>query len=188
MQVILKEDYPSLGFVGDIVNVKPGFARNFLLPKKIALLASESSIGLFEHQKKILEIKKMERKKDADKFKDKIEGVRIEMDHASDGERLFGSVTILDIQNKLKEQGLEVDRKLIKLEAPIRTTGEHGVEIKLHQEVIAKLLVNVKGTVAAKKSETKKEPKRPKRDSKTKKADADQETATDSVEATEEKE
>lgn len=152
MQVILKEDYPSLGFVGDVVSVKSGFARNFLFPQKIALPANKENVELFDHQKKVLEIKKSSRKVEAEKLKDKIEGVDVIIKHLSDGDKLFGSVTISEIHDKLKEAGFEVDRRLIRIEAPIKTLGEHKVEIKLHQEVSARLTVTIQSNEPPKKA------------------------------------
>jgi large subunit ribosomal protein L9 len=158
MQVILQEDYAGLGFVGDLVKVKPGFARNFLLPKKIALAANTQNIELLEHRKRILEVKKAARKKDAEMLKTKLEAISIVTQHASDGEKLFGSVTTSELQVQLAEQGVEIDRKLIKLEAPIRSIGEHTLIIKLHQEVTAKVIVKVEATAESlAKASTKKE-------------------------------
>ncbi|EKD51083.1 MAG: 50S ribosomal protein L9 [uncultured bacterium] len=144
MQVILNEDYPSLGFVGDVVNVKNGFARNFLFPKKLAIPASQESIHLFEHRKRQLEIKKAKHKQDAQKYLEKIQGIHLTVQHATTSDnKLFGSVTVSDIQDKLKEAGVEVDRKLIRLEAPIKSIGTYEFQIRLHQEVTAELKITV---------------------------------------------
>ncbi len=143
MQVILQENFPSLGFVGDVVNVKPGFARNFLFPRNIALAVSDSNIKLLTHRKKMLEIKKAQKKSEAEAFKKKVDAVTINLEHAAEGERLYGSVTITEIYAELQKQGLEIDRKLLKLEAPIRLVGSHKVEVKLHQDVSAFVTVNV---------------------------------------------
>lgn len=159
MQVILQEDFPSLGFVGDLVNVKQGYARNFLFPKKIALPANPSNITLLEHRKKVLDVKKAEKKKLALQYKDKIEGVEIRIKHSvSEGGKLFGSVTVSELMEELVKNDLKVDRKLMKLEGPIKTLGEHDVEIKLHQEVTAKLkvIVEAKEEPKAEKKEEKK--------------------------------
>lgn len=144
MQVILQENFPSLGFIGDVVKVKNGYARNFLFPKQIAMPASDANVKYLEHRKKLLEVKKAENKKLAAQLKDKIEGVLIEIQHsAGEGEKLFGSVTVGEIHDQVASKGFDIDRKLIRLEAPIRTIGEHLVEIKLHQEVSAQLKVIV---------------------------------------------
>jgi len=147
MQVILQEDYPSLGFVGDLVKVKEGFARNYLFPKKIALPANPGNIKQLEHRKRLLEVKKSAKKDIAEKFRVKVEEVKVTIKHAAgDGERLFGSVTVADIAEELKIKGIEIDRKLIKLESPIKILGEHTVEIKLHQEVSAKINITIERT------------------------------------------
>ena len=155
MQVILQEDFPSLGFVGDLVSVKPGFARNYLLPQKIALPANEANVKLLEHRKKVLEVKKAEKKKVADQLKDKVEGIELRIKHAAgEGDRLFGSVTSMELQAEFKKAGFDIDRKLIKLDAPIKALGEHFVDVKLHQEVAAQVKVIVE------RSEESKAPKK----------------------------
>ncbi|MCP5464689.1 MAG: 50S ribosomal protein L9 [Deltaproteobacteria bacterium] len=161
MEIILQEDYPSLGFVGDIVKVKPGFARNYLFPKKIAMPASQGSKNALEHRMKALEIKKSEKKKEAEKFKSEIEGLTVEIEHmATESDRLFGSVTSTEIHEKLVAMKYNIDRKLIKMEAPIKTVGEHQVEVKLHQEVSAPIRVVVKKAANSPvKEEVKKAPK-----------------------------
>lgn len=169
MQVILQENFPSLGFVGDLVNVKPGYARNFLFPKMIAMPASAENVRYIEHRTKLLEVKKAENKKLALQMKNKIEGILIEIKHsAGEGEKLFGSVTIGEIHDSVVEKGFEIDRKLIRMEAPIRTVGEHMVEVKLHQEVSAQLKV-----VVTRKEEPKAEKIKAEKPKKEKKAKAD---------------
>lgn len=161
MQVILQEDYASLGFVGDLVSVKPGFARNFLIPQKIALPANESNIKLLEHRRRVLEVKKSEKKGTATQLKDKIEGIELRIKHsAGEGDRLFGSVTTAELSKELEAAGFAIDRKLIKLEAPIKTLGEHFVDIKLHQEVSAQVKLIVERTEESKapKKEVKEKP------------------------------
>ncbi|MBU0506743.1 50S ribosomal protein L9, partial [bacterium] len=137
-------DYPSLGFVGDVVKVKPGFARNFLYPKKIAIPVTTESMELFEHRKRQLQVKKAAKKKDADVLKTKIDGTAISLEHAATADnKLFGSVTLTEIHDKLKGAGIELDRKLIRLEAPIKAIGVFDIEIKLHQEVSAHVKLTV---------------------------------------------
>ncbi len=161
MQVILNEDYTNLGFVGDIVNVKPGFARNYLFPKKIAIEANSESIKLFEHRKRQVQVKKQQRQKDADKLREKIDGVKVTIQHAAtEDNKLFGSVSLTEIHTKLAEAGVEVDRKLIRLEAPIKSLGEYDVEIKLHQDVSAKVKVIVEKNENAEVPKQAKSPKK----------------------------
>lgn len=180
MQVILQEDYPSLGFVGDLVNVKQGFARNFLFPKKIALPASSGAIKLLEHRKRVLAVKKAAKKKDAEALKIRIEKVSISLQHAADGDRLFGSVTLTEIHDELLKAGVEVDRKLVKVDGPIKTTGEHLIGIKLHQEVTAqvKLMVEKKAEAVSEDA-----PKRVKAEKKPRKKKEDEAAEGEAVEA-----
>lgn len=180
MQVILKEDYPSLGFIGDLVNVKPGFARNFLFPKKIALPANKENVVLFNHQKKVLEVKKTARKAEAEKLKDKLEGVDVIIRHLSgEGDRLFGSVTVTEIHEKIKEAGFDIDRRLIRVEGPIKTLGEHKVEVKLHQDVVARLTVTIQASEGPKKAAESGTTETPKRAKGKKKSDSNAETQSE---------
>lgn len=147
MEVILQENVSNLGFVGDIVKVKSGYARNFLFPKRLAVPANKSSIAEFEHKKKVIEVKKAKKKVEAEEIKKRLETLTLAIEHAAgEGDKLFGSVTIPELLEKLTESGFTLDRKLIRLETPIRTIGEHVIEVRLHQEVSA----TVKVTVAAK--------------------------------------
>ena len=147
MQVILQENVSNLGFVGDVVKVKNGYARNFLLPKKLAVAASEQNIVQFEHQKKVIEVKKAKRKVEADALRARLQAVKVVLHHAAgENEKLFGSVTNSEIQAELLAQGFELDRKLIKIETPIRQLGDHTVSVQLHQDVV----VDIKVTVLAK--------------------------------------
>jgi large subunit ribosomal protein L9 len=143
MQVILQEYVPHLGFVGDVVKVRDGYARNFLIPTKKALPANSSNIKQFEHVKRQIEVKKAVKKSEALELKKRLETLSLTLAHAAEGEKLFGSVTLTEIHDKLKEAGYDIDRKLIKLDAPIRALGEYSLEIKLHQDVSAMLAVKV---------------------------------------------
>jgi large subunit ribosomal protein L9 len=144
MQVILIENVSHLGFVGDLVQVKNGYARNYLIPHKKAVPASRSSIKHFEHQRRVIEIKKAHKKTEADALLGRLEGVVVRLTHAvGDGDRLYGSVAMTEVAEGLKSAGFAVDRKLIRSESPIKTLGEHEVEVKLHQDVVAKVKVIV---------------------------------------------
>ena len=103
IQIILQEDFPQLGFVGDIVKVRPGYARNFLFPKKIAVPLESANVRALEHQRRLLEIKRVEKKKEAEAFKAKIQSLKISIEHASQSGRLFGSVTTTEIQQALEQ-------------------------------------------------------------------------------------
>ena len=149
MEVILQENVSNLGFVGDIIKVKPGYARNFLFPKRLAVPANKSSIAEFEHKKKVIEVKKARKKVEADEIKKRLESVVLAIQHAAgEGDKLFGSVTIPEILEKLSESGFILDRKLIRLETPIRTLGEHTIEVRLHQEVSAVVKVTIEAKPA----------------------------------------
>jgi large subunit ribosomal protein L9 len=144
MEVILQDNVSNLGFVGDIVKVKSGYARNFLFPKKLALPADKKNIAEFEHHKKAIEVKKAKKKSEAAELKKRIEALEIVVAHAAgEGEKLFGSVTASDIQQELVAKGFNVDRKLIRVETQIKTIGVHEVEVVLHQEVSAVVKVKV---------------------------------------------
>ena len=181
MQVILNEDYPSLGFVGDLVKVKSGFARNFLFPKKIAVPSNASSIKLIEHRKRVIEVKKAERKIDATKLQARIEAVSITLQHAATADnKLFGSVTIAEIHQKLEEAGVTLDRRLLRIESPIKSVGEFQVDIRLHQEVTARVKVIVEKKPedkSAKVEAAAKEPKKTSKKAAAKKEDAAPESA-----------
>ena len=144
VQLVLLERVSKLGSMGDIVNVKPGYARNYLLPQKKALRASEDNIKKFEADRKELEAKNLETKKEAEKIKAKIDGSSyIIIRSASDSGSLYGSVTNKDAETAMKSDGLLVDKKQIVLSKPIKELGLHDLTINLHPEVIAQIEINV---------------------------------------------
>lgn len=144
MQVILIENVPNLGLLGDVVQVKGGYARNFLIPQKKAVPASSRSLAHFEHQKRVIEVKKATKRTEAQGMLVRLQGLEVRLSHAvGEGERLYGSVSMTEIHDSLKSAGFEVDRKLIRSGAPIKTLGEHEVEVRLHQDVVAKVKVIV---------------------------------------------
>ena len=144
MQVILLERVAKLGQMGDIVTVKDGFARNFLLPQKKALWASEANIKAFETDKAQLEARNLESKKEADAMADRLNGQRfVVIRQASDGGSLYGSVTTRDAADAAIAAGFSVDRKQIALITPIKELGLHTVIVQLHPEVDAEIQLNV---------------------------------------------
>lgn len=144
VQLVLLERISKLGSMGDIVNVKPGYARNFLLPMKKALRASESNIKKFESERKDLEAQNIETKKEAENIKSQVDGKSfIIIRSASDSGSLYGSVTNRDAEESMKADGLIVDRKQIILTKPIKDLGLHELAINLHPEVVAKIEINV---------------------------------------------
>lgn len=142
MQVILLENVPSLGKTGDLVKVSNGYGRNYLIPQKKALLATEKSLKAIEHQKRQVQQRMEKTKKDAEKMAQRIEKFSCTfVKTVGESGKLFGSVTSMDIENYLKENGIEVDRKKISLEEPIKNLGVFTVPIKLHPEVTTHLKV-----------------------------------------------
>ena len=144
MQVILMERVEKLGQMGDVVNVKPGFARNFLLPKGKALRATEESIKHFQTQKSQLEAQNIERKSEAEAVSTKMDGATIILvRQAGEAGQLYGSVNARDIALALNEGGFNVDRNQVRLEQPIKLLGLHDVSITLHPEVSITVKANV---------------------------------------------
>ena len=148
MQVILLERIGRLGQMGDVVKVKDGFARNFLLPKGKALRATKANMAQFEQQRTQLEANNLELKKEADAVAVKLNGKSfIALRQASDSGQLYGSVSTRDISDLITEGGFTVARSQILLDRPIKTLGRHPVRVGLHPEVIASVSVNVARTL-----------------------------------------
>ncbi|MBI5102304.1 MAG: 50S ribosomal protein L9 [Nitrospirae bacterium] len=144
MKVFLKEDVKNLGRIGDIVNVAEGYARNFLLPKKFAVEANTGNIKEFEHNKKMIQ-EKAAKIKDANKAEaDKLSALTVTLRaKAGEEEKLFGSVTNMDIAEALKAEGYDIDKKKIVIAEPIKRLGTYTAEIKLHHDVSATVKINV---------------------------------------------
>jgi len=144
MKVILIENVEKLGNIGDLVNVKPGYARNFLLPRKCAVEANPGNVKEFEHQQRQAQRKLEKLTHESELVKKKIEALSCVVSHrASDDGKLFGSVTNMELAEKLVAAGLEIDRKRIVLAEPIRSLGVHSVPVKLDAGVVATLKVTV---------------------------------------------
>ena len=144
MQVILLERVAKLGQMGDVVDVKAGYARNFLLPQGKALTASKSNIADFEAQKAQLEARNLETKQEAQDLAGRLDGQQfIVIRQASDGGNLYGSVTPRDAAEAATEAGFSVDKKQIVIISPIKELGLHSVSVKLHPEVDATIQLNV---------------------------------------------
>ena len=142
MQVILIENVPSLGKAGDLVKVSDGYGRNYLIPQKKAILATEKGLKVVEHQRRLVKQRLEKGKKDAEKLGLQIEQLSCTFTRTvGESGKLFGSVTSMDIENYLKENGIEVDRKKISLEEPIKNLGMFSVPIKVHPEVTTHLRV-----------------------------------------------
>ncbi|MCH9825132.1 MAG: 50S ribosomal protein L9 [Lentibacter algarum] len=144
MQVILLERVAKLGQMGDVVDVKAGYARNYLLPQKKALTASAANIAGFEAQKAQLETQNLETKKEAEDMASRLDGQQfIVIRQASDAGALYGSVTPRDAAEAATEAGFTVDRKQVSVEAPIKQLGVHNMFVRLHPEVSATIEINV---------------------------------------------
>lgn len=144
MKVILKENIETLGSIGDIVKVAPGYARNYLVPKGYAIEATTRNAKALEHAKRQLEYKKNKVLESAKNLLEKLEATPLILVHqAGESDKLFGSVTNMEIAEALKNRGLEIDRKIILLSDPIKSLGDYDVPVKLHPEVIATLKVSV---------------------------------------------
>ena len=128
--------------MGDLIQTKDGYARNYLLPKKIAVPANPQNLKTLEHQKTLLQQKQNRIKRDAEKLAQKIEKISCTISKpAGEEDKLFGAVTSLDIEESLNEEGLKIDRKKILLEEPIKSLGIYKVPIKLHPEVTAHIKI-----------------------------------------------
>ncbi len=144
MQVILLERVAKLGQMGDVVDVKPGYARNFLLPQGKAQTASQANISAFEAQKAQLEARNLETKKEAEDLAARLDGQQfIVIRSASDAGALYGSVTPRDAAEAATEAGFSIDRKQVSVIVPIKELGLHDMAVRLHAEVSATITMNV---------------------------------------------
>lgn len=144
MEVILREDVPHLGAMGEIVKVRPGFARNYLLPRGLAAEASRRNVAALEHQRRLVEVKRERERKVALGVADKIEGLVLEVRaRAGEEERLYGSVTNMDIEKLLQERGLKVDRRRVDLADPIKRLGTYRITITVAHDVKATVTLKV---------------------------------------------
>ena len=144
MKVILREDVDNLGKSGELVTVKDGYGRNFLLPRKLAVLASAQNIRQLEHEKSVATARDAKKKGAAEDQAKKVGAVAVTLKRkVGEQDKLFGSVTALDIAEALAAAGQKLDRRMIHLPEPLRTVGTHEVEIKLHRDVTAKVKVEI---------------------------------------------
>ena len=149
MEVILREDVPNLGGTGDVVKVKPGFARNYLLPRGLAVMADRRNIGVLEHQKRLAGEKRERDRRTAESLAQKLTSTRLIVKaRAGEEGKLFGSVTNLDIERGLAELGYAIERRRIRLDEPIKSIGDHPVAVQLPGCVIAQVTVTVEAEEA----------------------------------------
>jgi large subunit ribosomal protein L9 len=145
MKVILQKDVKDLGKVGDLVNVKEGYARNFLFPRRLALVATEEKVNEWTHLKKVSEIKKKKALAGRQEVINKMQGLTLnfKLEAAADSEKLFGSVTNMDISKELDKHGYSIDRRDIHLEEPIKLLGQHKAFVRMGEGLEAELTIVV---------------------------------------------
>jgi large subunit ribosomal protein L9 len=144
MQVILRDDLDNLGKSGEVVNVKPGYARNYLLPRGLAIKATAGDIARVEHEKRVIAARTAKLSKAAQAEADKLSSVSVTIARAvGDESKLYGSVTNRDIAEALREKGVVVDSKKIHLAEPIKSLGEFDVPVKLGRGVTATIKITV---------------------------------------------
>jgi len=152
MEIILQQDLDELGLEGEIVKVAKGYARNYLIPRGIAMEASLQNIKALELKRKKIEINRLKAKESAEQVKQQLEAIDITIEHKAGEEgKLYGSVTSMDIAAHLEKKGILVDRKKIVLEKPIKELGEFKTMVKIYPEVTGEIKV----TVVAQKEEEK---------------------------------
>lgn len=151
MKVILREDVDNLGKGGELVEVRPGYGRNFLIPRGLAVLANAKNVKELEHQRKVAEAKAAKLKQSAEAVAKRLAETPITLKRkVGEQDKLYGSVTALDVVEALAARGLQIDRRSIDLAEPLKTVGDHEVPVKLHREVIGKAKVKIEAEVEAK--------------------------------------
>ncbi len=145
MKIILLEDLAKLGKAGDCVNVSGGYARNYMIPRKLAVEATPSNLRQMEHKKALGVGQDTRGKREAQELAERLEAISLVLDRqAGKGDKLFGSVTSKDLGEALETEGLNVERKKILLDEPIKNLGTFEVAVRLHPEVLAKIKVEVR--------------------------------------------
>lgn len=144
LQVILQSDVPNLGASGELVKVRPGFARNFLLPRKLAVPATTAQVNRLNHEKAVAVARAEKNKKEAQALAEKIGALKITLARAvGEDDKLFGAVTTKEIEGEVKKAGLTIDRKKMQLAEPLKTLGSFEIPVKLMTDVTATLKVEV---------------------------------------------
>jgi len=144
MEVILREHIDNLGRRGDVVKVAAGYARNYLLPRKLALAVTEANKKQIERERKAGEVKDAQERSEADAFARRLEAVEIEIARrVGENQTMYGSVTSADIAHALEAKGFEIDRRKIQLPDPIKTVGDVQVPVKVHRDVTAQVKVKI---------------------------------------------
>ena len=144
VEVILRDDVPNLGKIGEVVRVKPGFARNFLLPRGLAIEANRKNLRVLEHHQRVIGIKAERENKEFQAAAGKLEGLKLTIKaRAGEEGRLFGSVTNMDVERALKEKGFDVERRRILLDEPIKQLGTAPVVIQVGRDVKATVQLTI---------------------------------------------
>jgi large subunit ribosomal protein L9 len=144
MKIILLKDMDDLGLEGDIINVKRGYARNYLIPRDFALEANEQNIKLIDSKRKKIELRKLKAKEDAEKIREQLAEMKITIaQKVGEEDRLYGSVTSMDIASEMEKTGVTIDRRKILLEKPIKNLGEYKIPIKIYPGVTGSIKVAV---------------------------------------------
>jgi len=142
MKVILREDVQDLGVIGELVTVKDGYARNYLIPRQLAVEANTKNVHQIEHQKRLIEANKARVKSEAVTMAQQLENISCTIPMlVGEQDKLFGSVTAKDIEEALLQEGIKLSRKRIILEEPIKSLGVYTVDVRLHSEISGKLKV-----------------------------------------------
>lgn len=144
MRIILREEVSNLGKGGDVVSVKPGYGRNFLIPQGLAVLATERNVRQVEHHKKVIAARNAKMQKDAQAVADKLGSLSVRIERQTgEGGKLYGSISTRDVEEAVRALGVTVDRKKLVIDSPIKSTGEYTVELKLGQGVVGKIKLTV---------------------------------------------
>jgi large subunit ribosomal protein L9 len=144
MKIILKEDVSNLGSAGEIVTVKDGYARNYLIPNQLAMRASTGNVKQLDHARRLVDAHRRQVAATSQELRERLVAAKVQITRrAGDEDKLYGSVTNMDIADELARQGVEIDRRTIQLEEPIKTLGEHIVHVKLKEAKPAPLTVQV---------------------------------------------
>jgi large subunit ribosomal protein L9 len=142
IQVILTEDVANLGKSGELVSVKPGYGRNYLIPQGLALTATKNNVARIQHDKKVIETKNAKNRKEAEDAAGKLSNVTVQIERAvGEGDKLFGSVTSKDIAEALASQGHKIDKKTIHLADAIKALGQYTVDVRLASGITAQIKV-----------------------------------------------
>lgn len=143
-QVILQDNFPSLGYVGDVVSVKPGFARNYLIPRGIAVDASSANGKLLKHRMEGIQAKRAKLKATAEEYAAKLQEITLSFTlKLGEGGKTFGAITARDIEGAFKAHGHEIAKKQIRLYEPLKAAGSYKVDVKIHAEVMASVPVTI---------------------------------------------